>query len=1213
MNQKSVAPRASWLNIHRHLLLLAAVFRLAAWPVAARIDHALTGQQDRGAVRSEREWESLTPGHPIEREISNGQSHSYRIALDAGKYLGVHVDQRGIDVTVALLTPDGEMVAVSRSDRGNFGPETVSMIAEKPVEARLEIRAPDWEAPAGRYVAQITDLRLATEQDRKRVDAERVLAEGGRLLEQGTAEALRQAPAKFEAALDLYRSLDDRGGEAASLDKIGGVYYLTSETQKALDTFNQALQLHQSLGERSGEAAALNNIGQVYFQIGERQKAFDHFDRALSIDREAGNRLIESLALRNLGRVYDVRGEKQKALTYYDQALRLAQIAGPRQGEGNILNDIAALYNSMGENQKALDRYDQALRIFSAVRDIRGEADALNGIGQIHSSAGEKRKALDYFRRALPLKRATGDRRGEAESLINLGDSYKYLGEKQKALDCLQQSLLISRDARDRENEAITLNNLGGFYDSVGEKEKALDYYNQSLLIRREIDDRRGEAVTLNNIGLVYSALGENRKALETFIRSLAIRREIRDLKGEGVTLNNIGGAYKRLGDKQKALDYFEQALPLKRTVNDRSGQATTLLNIGSVRLSLGEREAALEAFDQSLRLYRTVGNLEGEANTLNAMAQAARDSGDLTGALGKTEAALKIVESLRTKIDEGGLRASYLGATQSYYEFCIDLLMRLHRLDHSKDYAVAAFQTSERSRARALIETLAEARAKIQNGIDPALLVNERALQRRLESKTDHLIRLLSGKGAEEQVATARKEIEDIEIEYQQLQSQIRAASPRYAALILPQPLSLAEIQQQALDDDALLLEYSLGEERSYLWAVTKTSITSHELPPGKEIKEAVSRVRDLLTARNRIIKFEAVDEKQSRVAQADAEYPKAAAALSRILLGPVTGQLGKKRLLIVADGALQYTPFAALPAPVTEGQYVPLIVDREVVSLPSASALAVLRRQLVGREPAPKTVAVLADPVFEKGDERLKSSIASRGASRGTGQAVSAQPRAAYPALDSDLKRSARDLDLGDEGFRLPRLPFTRKEAQTIISLAPADQRFVALDFAANQTTATGDKLAQYRYVHFATHGLLNSKHPELSGIVLSLFNEQGAEQDGFLRASEVYNLNLPAELVVLSGCQTGLGKDVRGEGLLGLTRGFIYAGAARVLVSLWDVDDEATSELMGRLYRVMLGRRRLTPAAALREAQISFWRDKPWGSPYYWAAFTLQGEPR
>ncbi|HKC86012.1 MAG TPA: tetratricopeptide repeat protein, partial [Blastocatellia bacterium] len=1233
MDQKSVAPHGRYLNFHRRLLVLAAGFWLAAWPAAAQINHGLTGRQDRGAVRTEREWESLTPGHPIEREISSGQSHSYQIALDAGKYLRVHVEQRGIDVTVALLTPDGKMVAESRSDNGNFGPETVSMIAEKPVEARLEIRAPDWEAPAGRYEAQITDLRPATEQDRKRVDAERVFAEGMRLLREETAESIRQSLAKFEAALDLYRSLDDRSGQAASYDEIHHVYYLTAETQKALDALNQALQLYQSLGDRSGEAVALDNIGDVYFQIGETQKALDHFDRALSISREAGDRMAESLALHNIGQVHALRGERQKALTYYDQALRSAQIVGLRRVEGIILNSVTVAYSSIGEKQKAIDNCNQALRIFREIRDLRGEAVALSNIGVIHSSLGEKLKALDYYERGLSLERATGERRGEASFLNSIGAIYDFLGEKQKALDYYQQSLLIRRDVRDRTGEAITLNNMGHLYNSAGENDKALDYFNQSLIIRREVGDRGGEGYSLNNIGRVYIALGENQKALETLSQSLVIRREVRDLENEGGTLNNIGMVYFRLGDNQKALDYYEKALQIRRAMNDRPGQGATLLNIGSVRLSLGEREAALEALDQSLRLSRTVGDREGEAGALKGTAQAERDRGDLTEALGKIEAALKIVESLRTKIDEGGLRASYLGATQSYYKFCIDLLMQLHRLDPSKDYAVAAFQTSERSRARALIETLAESRANIQNGIDPALLANERALQKRLESKTDRLIRLLGGKGGEEQVAAARKEIEDIEIEYQRLQSQIRAASPRYAALIQPQPLGLAEIRRQALDDGAILLEYALGEERSYLWAVTKTSITSHELPPGNEIEEAARRVRNLLTARNRIVRFEAVDEKQARIARADAEYPKAAAALSKMLLGPIAGELGKKRLLIVADGALQYTPFGALPAPVTEGQgdgatgrrgdayspppsprhvaplsqnrpvapsprrpvvSTPLIVNHEIVTLPSASALAVLRRELAGRESAPKTVAVLADPVFERGDERLKSSIASRRAPPGTGQAVSAQPRSAPPALDSELRRSARDLDLSDEGFSLPRLPFTRKEARTILSLAPADQRFVAMDFAANQTAATSDNLAQYRYVHFATHGLLNPKHPELSGIVLSLFNEQGAEQDGFLRASEVYNLNLPAELVVLSGCQTGLGKDVRGEGLVGLTRGFMYAGAARVLVSLWEVDDEATSELMGRLYRGMLGKRRLTPAAALREAQISFWRD-------------------
>jgi CHAT domain-containing protein len=214
--------------------------------------------------------------------------------------------------------------------------------------------------------------------------------------------------------------------------------------------------------------------------------------------------------------------------------------------------------------------------------------------------------------------------------------------------------------------------------------------------------------------------------------------------------------------------------------------------------------------------------------------------------------------------------------------------------------------------------------------------------------------------------------------------------------------------------------------------------------------------------------------------------------------------------------------------------------------------------------------------------------------------------------PTLESELERSTRQVDSANETLRMPRLPFTRREAEEIASLVPRASHKIALDFAANRATATSQEISQYRHVHFATHGLLNSQHPELSGLVLSLVDEQGRQQDGFLRAHEIYNLEIPAELVVLSGCRTGLGKEVRGEGLVGLTRAFMYAGAARVLVSLWGVNDEVTAELMTRFYRGMLGREKLTPAAALRAARASMWRDKRWQSPYYWAAFILQGEP-
>jgi CHAT domain-containing protein len=307
--------------------------------------------------------------------------------------------------------------------------------------------------------------------------------------------------------------------------------------------------------------------------------------------------------------------------------------------------------------------------------------------------------------------------------------------------------------------------------------------------------------------------------------------------------------------------------------------------------------------------------------------------------------------------------------------------------------------------------------------------------------------------------------------------------------------------------------------------------------------------------------------------------------------------GQLAGKRLLIVSDGALQYLPFAALPTPDSLGKDktpVPLIVNHEIVNLPSASTVAIIRQDTNGRKLAPKKVAVIADPIFSKDDERLKTS-------------VSAQPVNPNDLDSLALTRSAQEADV-----TFQRLPFTRKESDRILSLVPNTQSQSAFDFAANRAIAISPELSQYQIVHFATHGILNSQNPELSGIVLSLVDQKGTPQNGFLRLNDIFNLNLPAELVVLSACETGLGKEIKGEGLVGLTRGFMYAGSPRVLVSLWSVADEGTSELMTRFYKKML-QDNLKPAAALRAAQIEMLQDATWKSPYYWAAFTLQGEWR
>jgi CHAT domain-containing protein len=608
-----------------------------------------------------------------------------------------------------------------------------------------------------------------------------------------------------------------------------------------------------------------------------------------------------------------------------------------------------------------------------------------------------------------------------------------------------------------------------------------------------------------------------------------------------------------------------------------------------------------------------------GEAATLHGIARVECVHGNLIEARKQIETALGIIESQRTNVASPDLRASFKASKQDYYEFYVDTLMRLHQREPNNGHDAAALQASERARARSLLDMLTEARADIRQGVEPELLEQERTLQRQLNAKAERLTRLLSEKRAEEQAAALRKELGDLLTQYQGVEGQIRTSSPRYAALTQPQPLSLNEIQQQVLDENTLLLEYALGEEKSYLWAVTPTSLASFELPKRSEIESAARRLYDLFTAPSQPVKGETPRQQKHRLDQAGAEYARVAVALSKMLLEPVAAQLGTKRLLIVADEALQYVPFAALPRTEKEkgkrkkekGKEKdvltdePLITGHEIVTLPSASALAVLRQELAGRVQSPKTIAVLADPVFTSDDSRVRLNMVRK----------KSQPQPAKPgetlvvSLDANRLRSAAE-ETGLQRFN--RLDQSRVEAQAIAALAPEDRRLTALDFTANRAIATSDDLKQYRIVHFATHGLLNSKHPELSGVVLSLVDERGRPQDGFLRLHDIYNLKLNADLVVLSACQTALGKHIKGEGLIGLTRGFMYAGAARVMASLWKVEDEATAELMRRFYDGMLGQG-LSPAAALRAAQVSMWEGnkKRWRHPFYWAGFVLQGE--
>jgi CHAT domain-containing protein len=679
-------------------------------------------------------------------------------------------------------------------------------------------------------------------------------------------------------------------------------------------------------------------------------------------------------------------------------------------------------------------------------------------------------------------------------------------------------------------------------------------YFKEALALYKALGDRYSEGLTLINIGTAYINLKDWLKALEYFNLALPIARAADDRRWtEAMVLTSIGRAENALGNSPEALQYLNEALALHKSLHNRIWESYTLADLGVAYDSLGQPEKALDYFNQALTLTRDIAHYNGQAGSLLRIARLERDRGNLSEARKRIEMALEINESLRARVVNQESRTSFSASRRDFYEFYVDLLMRL-------DQKAEALQANERARARGLLETLTESRVDIRQGVDAQLLERERALQQQIN---DEELRRVRGEVVE-------KRINQLLADYNAVQAEIRVRSPRYAALTHPVPLTLQDIQQRVLDDRTMLLEYALGQEKSYLWVVTQSELKSFVLPKRSVIEVAARRVYDLLLVSNKT--------------QARRPAELALAELGRMILGPAASLLTKERIVIVADGALEYVPFAALSS---DSAYQPLIARHEVVSLPSASVLDVLRRE--DRQRAPEALAVLADAVFQSDDSRLKAHASSG-------------------AAQSDLMRLAADAG----AVNFSRLPFSRREAEAIVAKAGAPRSLMALDFTASRDTVFNTKLDQYRIIHFATHALLNGQHPALSGIVLSLYDEQGRPIDGFVRAHEIYNLKLNADLVVLSACRTALGSEIKGEGLVGLTRGFMYAGTPSVVASLWDVRDEATAELMSRFYEKIF-KDRLQPAAALRAAQLSMWKERRWSTPYYWAGFILQGEWR
>ncbi len=1079
----------------------------------------------------------LQSGQTVERQLRDGETHSFQVRLQAGEFLRVSAMQIGIDLRLRLLDQSNQTLSESDVMNSSQGAEIVAVIAEQPCVVRIEIAA-DEAVPSGNYQLKLEALRPATEADRQWMTAFKTSQEAIQLRAKQTTENQEQAVARFADALRIWQVMDDSLMVAHTLFYLASGYRRLGQTQHALVYYSYLTELARAHTEWRELPSALGGLANVMLEL----------------------------------------GEQRKALVYLNQAL----------GEWRAFNDAA------------------------------GEAQTLVVLGTAYTQIGESRQALAQYDQALKLWRNLNNRSELADALLSLGLTYDNLGEWQKSLEAATQARALYQQINNPEGEAVALNNLGLVYVRLGEFGRALDLYNQAIGLWRKLGDRREEANTLSNLGFAEAQQNNLAKALSAYQQSLPLWRQAGDRRGEARAMQWLGELQAQMGDAKKALEHFQQALPLFQTAGDRLREAETLTSLGKVILSQGDAAKAKEQFTLAASILTELGNRAGEAQALFGLAQAERKLGRLAESRRLIESALANVEAVRSEVGSQQFRASFLATVQRLYEFNLDLLMQLHRAQPTAGFEALALEASERARARSLLEQLTESRADIRRGVDANLLARERELTQLLNTKAQRLSQL-SQRASDKQWRELQQELRQLEDEYQQVQTKIRQTSPHYAALTQPQPLRLAEIQS-LLDADTLLLEYALGEERSYLWAVSATGVTSYELPKRSAIETPAKSVGKLLNARAVRLRGETTAARSERIAQADTQLQIAARQLSEWLLAPAAAELGDKRLLIVPDGALQYVPFSMLPinpqSAIRNPQWEePLIVKHELVTLPSASTLAVMRRELAGRQPAPKQLAIFADPVFDENDDRLKAKTALKG---GQKTDATSSPAAELIASARSIVHEDLESQAADRRMVIPRLPFTRQEAERILATMPtgvnSSANLKATGFNASRVLATSAELGQYRYLHFATHGVLDTERANLSALLLSLVDETGKPQDGFLRAYDIYNLSLSADLVVLSACQTGLGKEYKGEGLVGLTRGFMYAGAARVVVSLWSVNDRATSELMAKFYQKMLPKNAEAgerPAAALRSAQIEMWKQKQWTAPYFWAAFVLQGE--
>jgi CHAT domain-containing protein/tetratricopeptide (TPR) repeat protein len=902
--------------------------------------------------------------------------------------------------------------------------------------------------------------------------------------------------------------------------------------------------------------------------------------------------------------------------------------AAQQPGAAESLKQGRALLKR-GKADQALQRLQNALNLFKQSGNPKGVAAANDALGDLYLRQGQYAVAVKYYQDAHAAFGEAASRQGALETtfgmpdnefnaklmLAKIGDANYRMGKVAEAAAAYSQMQVVKPDPSKLTGGVVKKPSLGGLLSGGG---------------------LRG-SVPSGGADTAIAAAGAIKGAVELYRQTIIYSTHEIGVGRIDYFNNNLDSSRK----------HFEDALAtagmpiIGKFGQSRRVRAAARTSLGDIALKQNRAKDAVKFYGEAVKGAREDKRLDlmwpaqrglGRARWM----QAVQEKDPKKSLKGREEAIASYREALATieTIRAGSLRAdesrtTFLATTKDVYDETSNSLAEMALLvaptpgapleGQALAYAAEAFKVVEQGRARSLLDMLGESGADITAGVPADLLKRKQDNLDRQQEIAQQLTGVAVAEGDEKpDTGKLEAELETLSVEYDNIENQIRAASPRYAALTAPQPLTLVEVQQKVLDDKTALLEYSLGEEASYLWAVTPSSVALFKLPARSTVDGQAQALRaQLIPAKlqRRIAGIDVAEATRGLSLTTDptnagpaAAFATASNALYKTVVEPAAKIVGTSRLLIVADGALNYVPFESFVTAAGGADYASLpylIKTNEVVYAPSASVVAVIRQGAA--KPTGKNVLVVADPVFTANDPRAK----------GAGAAVSAQASADTRGLS--LSSAVTDVATPAgatppaQGLQLARLNGTRVEAQQIAQLTRTSggTADVWLDLEANEAKVAAADLKKYRIVHVATHGLLNAERPQFTGVVLSLVGNKSG--DGFVRTDEIFNLNLGSPLVMLSACETGLGKEKRGEGVIGLTRAFMYAGAPTVGVSLWSVADKSTADLMTDFYKRYLAVPDAQPSASLRAAQIAMIDGKKYAAPFYWAPFVLVGEWR